>query len=167
MKKLFISIVALCAVFNLSAQNKGEKYVGGNLGIATTSFIVDGESASAIKFAIAPEFGYFVADNWKVGAEVGFTTAGNRVSIMPNAAYYLRIVDKLYYTPGVAVGASFAKGANSFNLDLRLGAIEFQPAKNMALSMGVANLTYSRMHKTNNIAFELLYAPTVGFRYYF
>ena len=52
MKKLFISIVALCAVFNLSAQNKGEKYVGGNLGVATTSLIVDGESASAVKFAI-------------------------------------------------------------------------------------------------------------------
>lgn len=39
----------------------------------------------------------------------------------------------------VAVGASFAKGANSFNLDLCLGTIEFQPTKNIALSMGVAN----------------------------
>ena len=56
MKKFLICIVALCAVFNLSAQNKGEKYVGGNVGIATTSLIIDGDSASAIKFAIAPVF---------------------------------------------------------------------------------------------------------------
>ena len=86
---------------------------------------------------------------------------------MPNAAYYLRIVDKLYYTPGIAVGAGFAKGANSFNLDVRLGAVEFQPVKNMALSMSVASLTYARMHKTDNVAFTFLYSPTIGFRYYF
>ena len=160
MRKFTFVLVAVMAMFvaGANAQSKGDMHVGGNLGLRV---------ASATTFTINPEFGYFVADNIKAGVELGFTTGSNRFTVMPNGAYYLRIVDNLYYTPGVAIGASFASGASSFNFDLRLGAVEFQPVKNMALSLGFASLNYTRMHKANSFVFDLLTAPSIGFRYYF
>ena len=153
-------VVAVLSMFaaTANAQSKGDMYVGGNLGLRVSS---------GTTFTINPEFGYFVADKWKVGAELGFTTVGNRFSVMASGAYYLRIVDNLYYTPGVAIGGGFAKNANSFTVDLRLGAIEFQPVDNIALSLNVVNLDYTRIYKSNNVAFNLLYSPSIGFRYYF
>lgn len=160
MRKFTFVLVAVMAMFvaGANAQSKGDMHVGGNLGLRVSS---------GTTFTINPEFGYFVAENIKVGVELGYTTGSNRFTVMPNGAYYLRIVDNLYYTPGVAIGAGFARGANSFNFDLRLGAVEFQPVKNMALSLGFASLNYTRMHKADNVVFDLLTSPSIGFRYYF
>lgn len=183
MKKLFISIVALCAVFNLSAQNKGEKYVGGNLGIATTSLIVDGESASAIKFAIVPEFGYFVADKFKVGVSLGYgiESETHTLEIMPNIEYYARICDGLYYTPGLGIGfvAGFSEGMAmpGFGLSLSLGSFEFRPTPKFGMSVGLLSLSFVHMTykddyygfklNSNGVNFNLGINPSVGFKYYF
>ena len=183
MKKFLICIVALCAVFNLSAQNKGEKYVGGNLGIATTSLIVDGESASAIKFAIAPEFGYFVADKFKVGVSLGYgvESGTHTLEIIPNIQYYARICDGLYYTPGLGFGfvAGFSEGLAmpGFGLSLSLGSFEFRPTPKFGLSVGLLSLSYVYMTykddyygfkvNTSGVNFNLGINPSVGLKYYF
>ena len=183
MKKFLICIVALCADFNLSAQNKGEKYVGGNVGIATTSLIIDGDSASAIKFAIAPEFGYFVADKFKVGVLLGYgiESETHTLEIMPNIEYYVRLCDGLYYTPGLGFGfvAGFSEGMAmpGFGLSLSLGSFEFRPTPKFGLSVGLLSLSYVYMTykddyygfklNTNGVNFNLGINPSVGLKYYF
>jgi hypothetical protein len=74
MRKISICLLAIFAtsIFGVSAQNKGEMYVGGSLGLGTTSVISGGNSATGVSFQIAPEFGYFVIDNLKVGASVSY-----------------------------------------------------------------------------------------------
>ena len=58
MKKLLFPVLALMlCIPPLSAQNKGDKYVGGIIGITTTSISIDGSSASQTTFGFAPEFG--------------------------------------------------------------------------------------------------------------
>lgn len=56
----------------LSAQSKGDKYVGGIIGITTTSIGIDGSSASQTTFGFAPEFGYFASDKLRIGGSIGY-----------------------------------------------------------------------------------------------
>ena len=56
----------------LSAQSRGDKYVGGIIGITTTSISIDGSSASQTTFGFAPEFGYFASDRLRVGGSIGY-----------------------------------------------------------------------------------------------
>ena len=185
MKKLIICIVALCAIFNLSAQSKGEKYLGGVLGISTTSLISGGESVSAIKFAIAPEFGYFVANNFKIGASLGYgiESGTHTLEIMPNIEYYVKLCESFYYTPGLAFGfvAGFAEGIAmpGFGVALNLGSFEFRPTQKFGLSIGLlsfsyAHLTYREKYdgqiykfSANGVNFNICINPSVGLKYYF
>ena len=74
MKKICICLLAIfyTGVICASAQNKGDMFAGGSLGISTSSSIVNGNSATSLDFEIAPEFGYFVIDNLKVGASIAY-----------------------------------------------------------------------------------------------
>ena len=73
MKKLLFPVLALMlCIPTLSAQNKGDKYVGGIIGITTTSISIDGSSASQTTFGFAPEFGYFASDRLRVGGSIGY-----------------------------------------------------------------------------------------------
>lgn len=183
MKKLLISIVAICAIANLSAQTKGEMYAGGNLGVSTTSLISGGESASAIKFSIAPEFGYFVANNFKVGVSLGYgiESGAHTLEIMPNIEYYAKICNGFYYTPGIGVGfvAGFSEGIAmpGFGLSFALGSFEFRPTPKFGLSVSLLSLSYACLtykdsyygikFNTNVVNFNLGINPSVGLKYYF
>ena len=105
MKKLLFPVLALMlCIPTLSAQNKGDKYVGGIIGITTTSISIDGSSASQTTFGFAPEFGYFASDRLRVGGSIGYqlissdgeTTHG--LTAGPSLAYYVRLCDRFYYT---------------------------------------------------------------------
>ena len=183
MKKLLVCIVAICTITNLSAQTKGEVYVGGNLGISTASIISGGESASAIKFCIAPEFGYFAANNFKVGVSLGYgiENSTHTLEIMPNIEYYAKICDGFYYTPGIGVGfvAGFGEGIAmpGFGLALALGSFEFHPTPKFGLSVSLLSLSYTHLTykddyyglrlNTNGVNFNLGINPSVGLKYYF
>lgn len=114
----------------LSAQNKGDKYVGGIIGITTTSISIDGSSASQTTFGFAPEFGYFASDRLRVGGSIGYqlissdgeTTHG--LTAGPSLAYYVRLCDRFYYTPQLAVGFAFAStdGTSGYGFDARIVA---------------------------------------------
>lgn len=175
MKKITILFVAVAAMFAsaASAQQKDDMYVGGTLGFGVSSIGTNGYMSTSASFNVAPEFGYFIADNIKIGVELAYGVSGGTHSLMlmPNAAYYLPIVDKLYYTPQLSVGGGFGANsgytAGSFALSLNLASLEYKPVENMAISIGLVNLNYVRMEKTNNVGFGFLTSPSVGFRYYF
>lgn len=104
---------------------------------------------------------------------------------MPEAAYYVKIIDKFYYTPTFQFG--FACGIMGktamtesiampgFGLGLQLGAFEFRPSPKFGVSLSLLNLEYIFTcykediidYKHNAIAFRLGGSSSIGLRYYF
>lgn len=177
MKKLFSLLLCLCAMFagNVVAQEKGDMIVGGSLGLGVTS-VDDGDYAlSALTFSIAPEYSYFVADNFRIGAELSLSIAEGITSftVSPTFAYYVKLVDKLYYTPEFTIGGGlmasdgYSVGAFTFGLDLF--ALEFMPSKHVGLSLSLVNMSYVLLPEVSfsTFHFGLLTSPEIGFRYYF
>jgi len=186
MKKLTICLMAILAtsIFSISAQTKGEMYAGGSLGIGTTSLISKGNSATGVTFNIAPEFSYFVADNFKVGATVAYGIESNgttthTIQIMPNLAYYVRLCDKFYYTPGVELGfvCGISEGVSmpGFGVGLSLGCFEFRPTQKFALSVSLLSFDYMLLTykgdwgkiNVSGVEFRLGTTPSIGLKYYF
>lgn len=182
MKKLLFPVLALMlCIPTLSAQSKGDKYVGGIIGITTTSISIDGSSASQTTFGFAPKFGYFASDKLRIGGSIGYqlisangeTTHG--LTAGPSLAYYVRLCDRFYYTPQLAVGFAFAStdGTSGYGFDagLSLGAFEIRPSSHIGLSIGLLTLDYSYLSYSgtgvNGVSFQLGISPTVGFKYYF
>ncbi len=82
MRKIILIVAAVIGSLSLSAQQKGDMYVSGNLNLGLNSSITslgssskfndekhtgfECETANNFKFGIAPKFGYFVADNLEV-----------------------------------------------------------------------------------------------------
>ena len=152
-KLLFPALALMLCIPTLSAQSRGDKYVGGIIGITTTSISIDGSSASQTTFGFAPEFGYFASDRLRVGGSIGYqlissdgeTTHG--LTAGPSLAYYVRLCDRFYYTPQLAVGFAFAStdGTSGYGFDagLSLGAFEIRPSAHIGLSVSLLTLDYS------------------------
>ena len=85
MKKLLVSLVSSVFILgNLSAQSisKGNFMIGSTLGFSTadsrvkvesTDLNEEGDGPSAVQINIAPNVGYFVADNFVVGGGLDYT----------------------------------------------------------------------------------------------
>ncbi|MBP1672446.1 MAG: hypothetical protein H6Q25_261 [Bacteroidetes bacterium] len=84
MKKILIVFVATCMFVVVNAQtDAGGKFIGGTIKIGTASFF-NPDSVGYFKgnnfdFQIAPEFGYFVADNFAIGASLFFGTSTEKM----------------------------------------------------------------------------------------
>lgn len=186
MKRIIVSLLALLAVTTLSAQRKGEMYAGGSLGLGVSSLISGGVTASAAALEVAPEFGYFAAKNFKIGAHISYglekgDPSTHTLQIMPNVAYYIKITDKFYYTPGAEIG--FVCGVKEkvampgFGVGLSLGSFEFRPTERLGLSVNLLSLEYMLMTyrdknydfklNMNAVNFRLGTTPSVGVKYYF
>lgn len=137
MKQFLRKISVLAAILSvgtaLSAQNKGDMYISGSLGISggnTTSSVTAGSQTTKIKdpssftFQIEPQFGYFVMDRLEVNLSIGYSltrsepnrnsTADknfydftNLFTIAPGVSYYLPVCDRLWYTPAFQIGVGF------------------------------------------------------------
>lgn len=192
MKKIVISVLAIFAVATtLSAQNKGDMYLGGHLGIATTSITIDSIGQNSTQFTLTPEYGYFVAKNFRIGATLsyGFTTSGlktgdttatmHTISINPNIAYYIRVMNSFYYTPGLEVGfvcgVAGGQALPGFGLGLSLGSFEFRPSSKLGLSLNILSFNYMMLNyknsgtkfNVNGVNFRLGMTPSIGVKYYF
>lgn len=178
MKKLLVILVAIVACSTSAlAQEKGDMYVGGYTGVAIQSVGVEGESVAEAAFAIQPEFGYFVADRLKVGASIGYgvSSGTHSFTIAPNVAYYVRMCDGLYYTPGLELGFAMAAmdelSLPGFAMALHLFTLEFRPTEHFGFSANLLSLDFAALSKNgitaSTVDFTLGVSPTVGFKYYF
>lgn len=179
MKKLLCLVLCLSAfcIEGVNAQNKGDMFVGGSLGVNITSVsspILN--SGSAFGFQLAPEFSYFVAKNCKLGAELslnGNSGYATTFLVQPTFAYYMKLANNLYYTPGIKIGGgirafdSDITGIFTFGLDLF--ALEFKPTKRIGLSVSLVNFNYEleTADNFNIFSFDILTSPKFGFHYYF
>ena len=171
MKRLFIVITTIllgCSV--ASAQQKEEMVIGGTIGTAIEAS--DGELYS-VGFAFQPEFGYFFADNCKVGGSVGYALS-NGISVLtlaPSFSYYARLCEGMYYTPSIDAGLIMAVGDGSIypglGLSLNLLSIEFRPTKHFGFNVNLASINFNVLSISSIVGFKFGMNPTVGIRYYF
>lgn len=176
MKKFLVLCICMLMTCSLAvnAQQKGEAYFGGNLtfGVSTVGASGWGSETSA-SFGIAPEFGYFVADKFKIGLDISYYYADEShvMTFMPNLAYYVPLAKNLYYVPEFFIGGGFvASGGDSvgmFALSLKLAALEYRATSKFAFGVGLVNLNYSRLSEINLVNFGVLTSPTVSFKYFF
>ena len=179
-----IIVLAAAFVFGctaMTAQNKGDMSVGGILGfsagstktnVTSHSTTVKGDSTpSTFSFEISGEFGYFFADNWKIGAalEYGLTAQPttkdddkwlkdrvNLVAIGPTISYYLRITDKFYYTPAFGIfctvgnyksalshSVTHKQACAGFAMGLQIGSFEFKPAPRWGIAVNMVDFSFS------------------------
>ena len=180
MKKLILAVAFLILGCNVaSAQQKGDMYIGGQAGVTVQSVTTDGYSESATAFSIEPEFGYFVADKFKLGFSVGYAISDSihTLTVCPNIAYYVRLCDGLYYTPGLEVG--FAMGTTDgftmpgFGATLNAFSLEFRPTKHFGFTANILSVNAVVLNETEyNISTTAINCnigmnPTIGFKYYF
>lgn len=189
MKRFFVILVCVFAtIFTVSAQKKGDIYVGGNLGIgvshasATYKGYNDSAAATAIDFSLAPNIGIFVADNFMVGLGLSYGVESSDEDIVihslfvgPSLSYYLPLGKHWYYTPTLDLGfcyaASDGEGVPGFGLGLSVVGLEYRPTPNIGISGSLLSLDYMLLArdglKVNMVDFGLKLNPTVGLKFYF
>ncbi len=182
MKKLVIILLAIVGLSmnHATAQQKGDLYLGGNIGVYVSSVSVLGESASATEFGIAPEIGYFVTDRFMLGLGVSYgITSGDAAThsftIGPKFSYYAPLCDKLYYTPTLEIAFAYGSSENlnmpGFGIGLSCFGLEFRPSKHFGLSASILSVNYVMLSRygvtINNVGLNISASPTVGFKYYF
>lgn len=169
---LLTTIIAL-SVSTANAQKKGDMYAGGNIKVTLSTSGSNGYMSTGTYFSIAPEFAGFIADKVKIGGEISYEVSSKAhvVGIAPNVAYYLPIVEKLYYTPQLSLGGAFGVysgyTAGIFTMTLGIGSFEYKPIEKLGVSISLVNMSYYLIDKTNSLNLNLFSSPTIGFHYYF
>lgn len=141
MKKTLLTIALAALSLAMSAQQKGDMYVEGSLGINGGSTVSSAKAGnetvkttdpSALNFQIAAQYGYFVIDRLEVNLALGYSldrstpnrnsTADqnfydfdNLFAIAPGVNYYFPLGEKVWYNPGVYVSVGF--GSHKSQLD--------------------------------------------------
>ncbi len=201
MKKILIIAAAFLVSATAFGQKKGDMYVGGGLtlGAGTSSYTTSYEGTSSttkgstpVTFSISPSFGYFLWDNIRVGGSLAYGVQAQPDSysthtfmVGPEAAYYLRLADKFYYTPELGLyGGLYADSTHSgsttttttwgaFSVGLSLAQVEFRPLGNIAFAVDVMNMGYVYRSRTENDikrsygSFNFDLNASVAVRYYF
>lgn len=179
MKRFFICFLAITALlsFDASAQDKGDKYVGGIVGVGLTSL----EGNTSISAGLGFDFGYFAAKNLNIGAGVAYTIAAgdsvvHTLTLGPSLSYYVKLCDKFYYIPGLDLAFVYGNtdGINmpGFGVGLNLGSFEFRPTPHFGFAVNLLSFTYMYFsvegyYGINGVNFNLGINPSAGLNYYF
>ena len=170
MKRLLIAAALLImGIGAASAQQKGDKYFGGMAGFA----IQAGDGGVGAGVMLQPEFGGFVADKCRLGVSIGYAISGgiHSLTACPNFAYYVRLCDNVYYTPGIEAGFAMAISGGAYpglGVGLHLFSMEFRPTKHFGFTANLASLNFVALASAGStLQFNLGVNPTVGFKYYF
>ncbi len=104
-------------------------------------------------------------------------TTTHTLTIGPNVAYYVKLCDKLYYTPELNLGFAYAStddiSACGFTAGIALGAFEYKPATRWGITLNLVALEYAVLSypdldiSNNAVSFRLGIKPTIGIKYYF
>lgn len=183
-RALIIFTIILVSTTVASAQQRGESYFGFNAGYSTghtvtsvdvDSDIFDYDETSKVpgshQFSVGLEYGYFVANNLLISANVSYGLSASSVEILdtystkelthtltitPGISYYVRLADRFYYTP--RLNAGFVYGAASEDVpgedtytvttlgaiaELQPFSVEFRPSSRFAMHISLGSLQYT------------------------
>ena len=176
MKKITILmlLVMMGGINVLFAQSKGDMYVGTMLGMGITQHTSKYDNNKVkdkplIKLEIDPGFHYFIADNFRIGAQMGFATDSQKSHddnskykhgtfvVGGVAAYYFQIADNFYFTPELGfyfahqkntneVGStSTSYKSNGFLLQILPAMLEFRPTTHFGFSASLLGLELTHL----------------------
>ncbi len=180
MKKTIVAAALLFASVAAFAQKQGDFFVEGTLGLSAGSVsttVKSGDNSNTGKSSLGTNFnlyagaGYFVMDNLKVGADLGYVLSNEGdtktpvFAISPNAAYYVQLANNFYYVPsfnlnvlfgsqtrtwtesvpflGTTTTVSKSYSYTGFGANLTFLGFEYRFNKSIALGVDVANLYYN------------------------
>ncbi len=174
MKKTIVAAALLFASVAAFAQKQGDFFVEGTLGLSAGSVsttVKSGDNSNTVKSSLGTNFnlyagaGYFVMDNLKVGADLGYVLSNEGdtktpvFAISPNAAYYVQLANNFYYVPSFNLNVLFGSQTTSTNIlgttvsksysytgfgaNLTFLGFEYRFNKSIALGVDVANLYYN------------------------
>ncbi len=182
MKKFLLFALSVLALSNVvSAQTKGDMYVGGILGVSVYSVGESSDMDTQTSFGLAPEVGYYIMDNLHIGGRLSYELGdanGNTAHLLtlgPKVGYNVRLADKLYYTPEVMVGFAYLTAGGSGSCGLALGldvvAAEFKASQRCGISLSLVSLDYACLWEGGTagsvVGFNFGLSPKVGFKVYF
>lgn len=192
MKKFFIAAISALTLSAASAlaQNQGEMYVGGTIGGAYYNKVG--------QFNFQGEFGYFFIDNFRANLGVGYQHVGNSQEVRttndsfviePEFAVYIRLIDKLFYTPEIGVDLGWGDANNRYenysthqpsfiwNLYLNYACFEYKPVRYLGFTVNVGSISVggTKVKESNQIpesyegsfGVNLLASCSIGAKYYF
>ena len=185
MKKLLLLSVALFASMTLFAQTKGEKYIAfsaaasfGSENVETYdgAYTTKASSPLTTGLSVMGEFGYFIADNFRLALAIGVpfsstptSQSGNTwlhrntvgLTINPNIAYYVKLANNFYYTPEIGFAYQFGSYKedmttstsvnlkySSWSLYANILALEFRVSPKIAVGAGIGSISYSNVKYT-------------------
>ena len=210
MKKIFLLVCIVVLSMSVYAQKKGDKYIAPSLAVSfgkqyatyTTSYEVY-HASKPYDISLTPscEFGFFPANNFRIGLFFGIPfsaypssqdeqdeskwdfdyTLG--IAFNPNMAYYVRITDRLYYTPEIGfkyeLWNSFDYIEEIFELELyrsisvyvNLFDLEFRVNEKLAIGVGLGSFYYTHVkelgsHLSNSLWYFSFNHSMVSVRFY-
>ena len=180
-RNLFIAMACLVGIASF-AQKKGDMLVSGSFtadfGVYKASSSIRENSTSEFspfnsEYSIDAGYGYFVADNVRVGAYLSvpyysYPTVkdGDKwlkdkvisVDVTPHVAYYLKLADKFYYTPEVGAVLSWGRSTmqwepsettvvptTAWGIYMDLFAVEYKVTDKIALGASLGGPSYFRV----------------------
>lgn len=196
MKKVFISVLSamLVTTFLHAQTSSGNMMVGGSLNFSSVSY-EGGNANDGSTVGFSPNFGYFINDNFAIGASLGLGssrqgTGANKTirssfSFGPFARYYMFTSSENFAFFGQA-GLTFSTGktdpsaggvtkSNAIRFYVSPGAAYFFN-EHWALEFSVNGFSISSTDentsadndKVTRVDFILSsFSPTLGFRYHF
>ncbi len=148
MKRILLTCCLLSAAYIVNAQtNQGDWLVGGNLNLNTAK--------KNSTFSINPNAGYFFANNFVAGAQIGFEnssfgdTKTTAFSIGPFARYYFNLKDDKF-KPFANAGIGFLTEKTKTNVNSNTSVVVKNTGVNALLGLGGAYFINS------NVALEAL-----------
>ena len=158
--KKFLFVLAV--VFGLSAtamaQQKGDKFIGGAISATTVN-------AATFNLGVAIEGGGFVADRWALSGTASYDLLNrddHMLVVAPQVAYYVRLADRLYYTPEVGVSFDFGSRKEQlsvsesyktpfwgWNVYANLLALEFKVSEKLSIGALVSGISYGNTRFTD------------------
>ena len=166
MKKILLLSIAMLISVASFAQKKGDMYVSGYFATDLGGYSVESHDWLPFEsvFDVGAEYGYFVADNLRIGLEASFpfsTSLENDMDgesyrynsvgldICPNIAYYVKMAENCYYTPEFGLGyilynskttgsELYASTSHSSTWGAYLNILSFEFKVNEKFSIGVS-----------------------------
>lgn len=196
MKRFIVTMVCVVvATFSVSAQQKGDMYIGCDFGIGVNNTSLSASdygslgSETSVEFAIQPKFGVFVAKNFMIGVGVGYGVESmygathhpldgatvHALTLGPTFSYYVPLCEGLYYTPTIdlayCLAASDGESLSGFGLGVTLFGLEYRPTPRIGISGGLLSLDYSLFAQEgaaiHSLDLSLTINPTIGVKLYF
>ena len=186
MKKILLFSVAMLIGVASFAQKKGDMFVAGSISadfgtqkttISDGSYSTSAKQPSGASFSLGAEFGYFVVDNLRLSMYLSVPFSSSPVeevdgkwlrntaaafAINPNVAYYVRLADRLYYTPEVGVSFDFGSRKEPLSVSesyktpfwgwhvyANLLALEFKVSEKLSIGALVSGISYGNTRFTD------------------